>query len=178
MPARLLAGAVAFAALAVVLLAAFLGGVGGGGSSEQVLRADVALTLARATAAAPSERPGGALAASVDGLSFPYWETSFGWRSTGSRADRLNGHPVTTVFYADGSGRRIGYAILGGPPPSLSGGSVSWRNGTAYRLLSLQGARAVAWVRDGRLCVIAGRNVGYATLLRLAGWSAAGPAAT
>ena len=73
-------------------------------------------------------------------MPFPYWEERFGWRSTGARNDRIGGRAVTTVFYADGRGHRIGYAIVAGPrAPSISGGVVRWRNGTAYRLLRQNG---------------------------------------
>ena len=45
--------------------------------------------------------------------------------------------PVTTVFYADAGGRRIGYAIVGGTPaPRSTGGVIAWRKNTPYRLLT------------------------------------------
>jgi hypothetical protein len=40
-----------------------------------------------------------------------------------------------------------------------------------YRLLTVHGAAVVTWLRDGHLCVISGRGVSSATLLRLASWS-------
>src|SRR5436305_1284090 len=108
-----LTGAVATAAavLAIALLA--------GGSSAPAgptLSEAAALTLAPATHPAPPESPTqrAQLAAAVDGVSFPYWEGRLGWRSTGSRSDRLHGRQVTTVFYGDGGGRQIGYAIVSG----------------------------------------------------------------
>jgi hypothetical protein len=104
-------------------------------------------------------------------VAFPYWEHSFGWRSVGARSDQIGTRAVTTVFYLDAQGRRIGYSIVSGtPPPSASGGKVYKSDGTSYRLVTLNGAKAVVWLRDGRLCVVSGRGVPGATLLRLASW--------
>jgi hypothetical protein len=75
-----------------------------------------------------------------------------------------------TVFYADRSGRRIGYAIVAGRAPNVGGGSVTWLGGHPYRLLGASGTRTVMWVRSGRLCVLSGRGVAAGTLLRLASW--------
>jgi hypothetical protein len=112
------------------------------------------------------------LAVAVDGVPFPYWEDRFGWRSIGSRTDRVDGRSITTVFYGDSSGRRIGYAILAGTPaPGVTGGVIAWRGGVSYRLLSENGAAVVTWLRDGHLCVLSGRGVSSAALLGLASWS-------
>jgi hypothetical protein len=100
---------------------------------------------------------------------FPYWEDRFGWHSTGTRSDQIDGRTVTTVFYSDAAGRRIGYAILAGTPaPPINGGNVSWHGGVPYRLLTDNGASTVVWQRDGHLCVLSGHGVSSATLLRLA----------
>jgi hypothetical protein len=48
---------------------------------------------------------------------------------------------------------------------------IAWRSGVAYRLLTQSGAAVVTWLRDGHLCVVSGRGVSSATLLRLAIWS-------
>jgi hypothetical protein len=108
----------------------------------------------------------------VDGVPFPYWSERFGWRSTGSRTDRVDGRSITTVFYANSSGQRIGYAILAGTTvPRVAGGVIARRGGVSYRLLTQSGASVVTWLRDGHLCVVSGRGVARATLLRLASWS-------
>ena len=170
-PAVRLAGAIA---LSVVVAVAIAVGVSGGGTSTVSVDQASALTLRQATAPAPAERAGNQaqLAAAVDGIAFPYWEEQFGWRSTGARSDRLDGRTVTTVFYQDASGRRIGYAIVAGTPaPRLSGGAVAWREGVPYRLLTENGTHVISWLRDGRLCVVSGRGVDSATLLRLASWT-------
>jgi hypothetical protein len=116
--------------------------------------------------------------AAVQGVHFPYWEEHFGWRSTGQRTDSVAGRTVTTVFYTNRNGQRIGYAIVAGTPaPSMGGGPEKRRDGTSYRLQSTQGAEVVTWLRNGHLCVLAGRGVDGATLLRLASWGKRGSAA-
>jgi hypothetical protein len=164
-----LGGAIAIIVVAVVLAL----GLPGGGSTALSVRDASALTLRAATMAAPPQNPRRQtqLAKAVDGVAFPYWTDGFGWRATGARVDRIDGRTVTTVFYANRGGRRIGYAIVAGEPaPRLGDGEVVWRGGTPYRLLSEHGARVVVWLRDGRLCVLAGRAVSGATLLALASW--------
>jgi hypothetical protein len=150
-------------------------GLGGGGSIPTVSFSQAAAsTLRAATLPAPPESPAdhAQLAVAVDGVPFPCWEDRFGWRSTGSRTDRVDGRSITTVFYGDSSGRRIGYAILAGTPaPRVGGGVIAWRGGVSYRLLNENGAAVVTWLRDGHLCVVSGRGVSSATLLGLASWS-------
>ncbi|MFZ2050123.1 MAG: hypothetical protein WB698_14870 [Solirubrobacteraceae bacterium] len=165
------AGAVAAAVVAVAIAV----GVGGGGSVPRVSFSQAAAsTLSAATLPAPPESRAhhAQLSVAVNGVPFPYWEDRFGWRSTGSRTDRIDGRSITTVFYADSNGRRIGYAILAGTPaPRVAGGVVLWRGGVSYRLLAENDAAVVTWLRDGHLCVVSGRGVSSTTLLRLASWS-------
>lgn len=160
-------------AAAVAVVAIVLALSGGGASTPSAVAAASRLTLGTATMAAPRESASnrGNLTASVDRVSFPYWQDSFGWRSTGARVDTLDGRTVQTVFYGDAAGRRIGYAIVGGTPPLPTGtGQVHWRDGHSYRVLDINGAPAVVWLRAGRLCVVSGRGVSAATLLTLASW--------
>jgi hypothetical protein len=167
-----LAGALALAALAVVLVAS----VSGGGSSALTLHSTVALTLRTPTLAAPAQNPHNAteLATNVEGVAFPYWEDRFGWHSTGARVDRLDGRAVTTVFYARGR-QWLGYAIVAGTSaPHISGGVISEHEGTWYRLQRVAGASVVTWLRDGHLCVMAGHGVSGATLIALASWREGG----
>jgi hypothetical protein len=162
------AGAVAAAVVAVAIAV----GLGGGGSAPTVSFSQAAAsTLRAATLPAPPESSThrAQLAAAVNGVPFPYWEDRFGWRSTGARADQIDGRAITTVFYTHGTGQRIGYAILAGTPaPRVSGGKVALHGGVPYRLLTENGASAVVWQRDGHLCILSGRGVSSATLLRLA----------
>ena len=161
----------AFGALAAAVVAVLAIALGGGGHSLSVPQT-TALTLSHPTAAAPAEaKPSsGELVAAVQGVHFPYWEEHFGWRSTGQRTDRLQGHTVMTVFYANRGGQRIGYAIVAGAAPSVSGGTVSWLHGHPYRLLGAGDTHTVVWLRNGRLCVLSGRGVSAGTLMRLASW--------
>jgi hypothetical protein len=172
---RGLLAATALAAVVAAVLAIALSA--GGGTQTISLREASAATLRPATAAAPPESAGNSaqLAAAVDGVSFPYWEERFGWRSTGARRDRVGGHTMTTVFYADDHGDRIGYAIVAGTPPQVSGGTITWRGQTRYRVSVENGAPVVTWLRDGHLCVISGRVVSSATLLHLASWDERSP---
>jgi hypothetical protein len=141
-------------------------------SSGLSVQRAAALTLSPATMPAPAESTAhrAQLDASVGGIPFPYWEERFGWRSSGARSDRLAGRDVTTVFYANARGRRIGYAIVSGRAPAAHGGTVVWRWGVSYRLFNQGGATVVTWQRGGHLCVVAGRNVSARTLLSLASW--------
>ncbi len=168
-----LAGALALAAVAAVLVVS----LAGGGGATLTLHSAVALTLRSPTMAAPAQDPHNAteLAANVEGVAFPYWEDRFGWRSTGARADRLDGRNVTTVFYARGRSQWLGYAIVAGASAlRVGGGVVREREGTRYRFQSIDGANVVTWLRDGHLCVMTGHGVGDATLMALASWREGG----
>jgi hypothetical protein len=169
-------GVAAVAVVAIAIAVAF-----SGGSHALSLRQAAAPTLRAATLPAPAESRAdhAQLTAAVGSVRFPYWGERFGWHSTGTRGDRIDGRAVTTVFYADAAGRRIGYAILAGTPaPRISGGKVTWRGGVPYRVLSENGTAVVTWQRDGHLCVMSGRGVSSATLLKLAGWSDRGASAS
>lgn len=175
-PARLGLLATAVAGLAAAAIAI---GLSGGGSPGLTVERAAALTLSHATMAAPRESSANhaQLEASVEGVAFPYWRERFGWRGAGERIDRVAGRSVTTVFYTDSAGRRIGYAIASGRSPRLSGGTIRWSSrGVPYRVSTQEGATVVAWPREGHLCVVSGRGVDAATLLRLAGWHRTGAA--
>jgi hypothetical protein len=162
-------GAIAAALLAMAIVI----GVSGGGSSTLSVRDAAALTLRPAITGPPAESHSkrSQLTATVDGVSFPYWGAHFGWHSTGSRSDHVDGRTVTTIFYENSRGHRVGYAIVGGSAaPATSGGVVSRHDGTPYRLLTVNGVAVVSWVRAGHLCVISGHGVSGATLLRMASW--------
>jgi hypothetical protein len=159
----------AVAALAVAAVAITQSG---GGSSSLSVQQAAALTLSPATMGAPTEdrAHSAQLAAAVGGVPFPYWKERFGWRSSGARSDMVAGHSITTVFYTDADGRRIGYAIASGRAPLASGGTLVRRWGVDYRVLGQDGATVVTWRRSGHLCVVAGRGVSARTLLHLASW--------
>jgi hypothetical protein len=161
------AGAVA-AALAAVLVTVALSG-GSSGLSQQTA---MAIALRQPTQSAPAESRAHdtQLAAAVEGTPFPYW-ARLGWHPVGARTDQVAGRTVTTVFYGDGRGHRIGYSIAAGSAPALSGQVVERREGgTPYRIVVHNGVPAVVWLRSGHLCVVSGRGVSSATLVRLASW--------
>jgi hypothetical protein len=164
------AGAMA-AGIAVAIAVAVIAATS---SSPRLSAADAAaLTLRPAKVAAPREDPQAhqQLTSAVDGIRFPYWDERFGWRSTGARTDHEDGRTITTVFYGNSSGQKVGYAIVGGtPPPRWDSGTVHVLDGTRYRLSSGAAGETVMWVRDGRLCIVAGRGVSGGTLLALASW--------
>jgi hypothetical protein len=165
-----LGAAVAAAAIAGALVA----GLSGGGSSGLNVRQATALTFREATGPAPSHSKSNpdTLAVAVNGVAFPYWEDRFGWRAVGTRTDVVAGRQVTTVFYGNYRGQTIGYAIVSGVnAPRISEGVVVRRRGVHYWLSSTNGMPVVTWLRDGHLCVVSGRGVSGATLLRLASWS-------
>ncbi len=166
---------------AIVLAIAFGGGGGGSGSTAALtVGQTVAPTLRAATLPAPRESLArhAQLDVAVDGVPFPYWGERFGWHSTGARTDRVDGRTVTTVFYANSGDQRVGYAIFAGAPMPKTGGVVNWRGGVSYRLFDEHGVAVVTWLRDGHLCVVSGRGVSSATLLRLASWSEGNPTVT
>src|SRR5512132_1683851 len=147
-----LAGAAA-AALAGVAIALHTGG----GTTEPSL-ADVSATARlEPTKAAPGPRGGAppVLGAKVDNLVFPDWERKFGWKAVGRRDDTLSGRPVTTVFYRNPEGARLGYAVvsgdaLGGNPP----GRHVTRSGKAYYVARAGERTVVTWTQQGHTCVI------------------------
>jgi tellurite resistance protein len=169
------AGGLATATVAVAVAVA----LSGGGSPGLNVQQAAALALSPATTTAPAESNShrAQLAASVDGVAFPYWKERFGWRGSGAREDTLGGRAVTTVFYTDTQGRRIGYAIVSGRAPTTSGGTTITRWGVSYRVFAHGGATVVTWERSGHLCVMAGRGMSAHTLVSLASWGSKKPQA-
>jgi hypothetical protein len=172
LPGRAVLGG-SMAALAVVAIGLLLA-LSGGSTTGLTVKEASALTLRAATMGAPTEskQVRGALTETVGDVAFPSWSYAFGYRASGARVDRVGGQTVTTVFYTDARGRRVGYAIAAGASaPRSSGGVVRRREGTPYRLIGeAGGVSVVTWVRDGHLCVIAARDVAPAKLLALASW--------
>ncbi len=106
-------------AAGIVALAAIVLGAGSSPTAQQgtpTVLAASRLALLPATATAPAESPRNAsqLERSVEGVAYPYWGGQPGWQASGARTDRLGAHTITTVFYGDRQGRRIGYAIVAG----------------------------------------------------------------
>jgi hypothetical protein len=168
----------ATAALAALIAALVLALAGEPASSPTVAQA-ARLALRAATLPSPMEsaQNSHALDIAVEGLSYPYWQGSLGWRATGSRRDRLDGRTVTTVFYgrapgAVGSGGAwIGYAIVSGRSLPLPGGAVITHAGLSFHVLAAQGAATVVtWRRAGHTCILVARHVATSRLIDLASW--------
>jgi hypothetical protein len=157
-------GVAVLAAVAVVLFT--------GGAEGPSVAAAAQVALAPSRAAAPRESPGGrTLDASVDGVAYPSWEDTTGWRAVGSRRDTLHGRSIRTVFYANRGGKRIGYAIAAGSPLRSEGGTTVEKDGVSYRVLRSGGAVVVTWLRGGHSCILAARGVDADVLVDLATWS-------
>jgi hypothetical protein len=168
-PALRLAGAGALTAAAAAVLAIAIGGGGGAARTPTVLEAS-RVALEPANRASPAENPAqrGALEASVEGVSFPYWGGQRDWPATGARTDRLQGRTITTVFYAARDGKRVGYAIVAGSPlPAPANGPVVDRGGVRFHVLDAAGATVVSWREAGHTCILAARGLPARTLLDL-----------
>jgi hypothetical protein len=154
------AAVVALAAAAVLAGVLAVTALDGGGSRLEALAA----AAARAPEG-PAPRLDAArlrLDAESDGVAFPDWGPRFGWRATGVRTDAVGGRRAVTVTYVR-AGRRLAYAILARPALDLPEGD------DLYRTLRAAGRPAVAWLRDGRTCLLlGGRGVSTAELRRLA----------
>jgi hypothetical protein len=172
-PSALLLGALASAAGLIVALILALGSAGPG--APTVLQAST-LGLRPAAIRAPEENPQapGQLAISAEGIAYPYWNRRFGWQTAGARADELGGRKVTTVFYANSAGRRIGYSIVAGRAlPIPAGGHAAVWDGTRFDVLHSSGSTVVTWRRAGHTCILVGAKVSARTLLTLADWQTA-----
>lgn len=150
-------------ALAVALLSA--------GSSTPTVAAASLLSLRPATTSAPVGNTGHTLPGlRADGLPYPYWEDSFGWKAAGVRWDTLTGRKATTVFYSRG-GQSLAYTIVSGSFLSIPPGT-PWvtRNGTHVALIQLNGRVVAVWERHGHTCILSGRGVPAESLVTLASW--------
>jgi hypothetical protein len=169
---RLVTGFALAAACAAVILAVVL--PAGAPEGPSVAEAS-ALALRPATAPAPGQYDGQdvLLDRQVDGIHFPRWAAEFGWRATGARVDRLDGHRAVTVFYVRGE-RRIAYTIVSGRSLPKPGAQAVRRGGTELRELDVRGRSVVTWQRRGHTCVLSGARVDPRALLALASWRAGG----
>jgi hypothetical protein len=143
----------AAAALAIVAIAL----VTAGGDTDPSLGKVYAAARLEPTKAAPATAGGTPpeLNANVGNLVFPDWKASFGWRAVGRRDDTLSGRPVTTVFYRNAEGARLGYTVvsgdaLQGEPP----GRQVTRKGKTYHVASGDRRTIVTWTQQGHTCVI------------------------
>jgi hypothetical protein len=146
----------------------------GSGTAGPTLSEASAFTLKAPVAPAPHHSFDGALDLSVDGVPYPYWQDSLGWRAEGRRVDKVGGRTATTVFYRKGD-LRIGYTIVTGKRVKLPGSATKTiRKGITFHIAPLHGATVVTWERRGHSCILSGFNMSKDKLLKLAAWKDAG----
>lgn len=161
-----LAGAMAAAALALILV------LPAGSPGAPSVSAAAALASRGPTEGAPAPdptRPAARLDEDVNHVYFPNWISSFGWRATGERVDRLGGHLADTVYYQWGD-ERVAYTIVAAPALAEPAAQPTRLNGTELRTLTLNGRLIVTWLRSGDTCILSGSGVTAAELQRLAAW--------
>jgi hypothetical protein len=164
-----LAGALAAMASALALLLA--GSTPGSPSVSQA--AQLALRGPAAPAPVPdASDPRIKLAQRLEGLYFPNWAGTLGWRPVGARSDRLGGRPAVTVYYRR-EGMSVAYTIIGAPALAHPSVPVTQLRGFAVQVLSLRGRTVVTWRRAGHTCVLSAFAVPTRVLERLADWQAA-----
>jgi hypothetical protein len=145
------------AAVALVAIAIALQ-TGGDNNADPSLTKVYSAARLDPTNAAPA--PGGGdppvLDAKVGALEFPDWQQKFGWKAVGRRNNDLSGRPVTTVYYRNPDGARLGYAVVAGHP---LGGRPAGREvrhkGNTYHVARGAKRTTVTWTQQGHTCVIA-----------------------
>jgi anti-sigma factor RsiW len=172
---RVWAAGLAAAAVAAVALAIVLTLPGNVPGAPSVAEAAV-LTTRPPTGPAPLPKADAPtlLARAVDGVPYPNWTKKFGWKAVGSRVDTLEGRRATTVYY-EKNGRRIGYTIFTGSPLEVPADAARVRlEGTALRLLTVDGRPVVTWLRSSHTCILSGAGVPRPVLEKLAAWNGKG----
>jgi hypothetical protein len=157
---------------AVVLVGVAVALQAGGGSSEPTL-AGVDGVAGRSASGSVPKAIGGeppVLDVSVGGVQFPDWRKKFGWTAIGRRDDEVAGRTVTTVFYRNPDGTRLGYAVVGGEPlAEQPPGRKVVRDGKTYHVAGASGRNVVTWTQQGQTCVIvAPATVPQSKLIELA----------
>jgi hypothetical protein len=155
-------------ALAIVIVALVV--LLGSGSTAPSVGQTAKLALSSATAPAPARDRAHPelLAAAVDGIRFPSYVSSRGWRATGSRTQVVHERTIVTVYYRAPDGTRVGYSIVPGHTLTVPGGTTTVLHGVRYTYGQVGSGDYITWDRGGHTCVIASRQVSDRTLLRLA----------
>ena len=170
-PSLALVGGVAAGLAAAALVVVLVAGSGAPtiGEVAELAQRDPASPAPAADAADPK-----LLAASVDGVAFPNYSETFGWKSSGERTDELDGRATRTVYYQRG-GREIAYSIVPGEALEWPDGAQrTTREGVELRSFESGDSTVVTWLRDGRTCVLSGPGVAREELLELAAWMGEG----
>jgi hypothetical protein len=143
------------AALAAVLLAVVLVSPAGTPGAPSV--SDAAALASRGSfAPAPTPDPSApsvVLGRNVEGVYFPNWSSTFGWRAVGQRVDHINGRLARTVYYQS-HGRSIAYTIVAAPALAQPRALVSRLDDTELRTLTLNRRLVVTWRRAKHTCVV------------------------
>jgi hypothetical protein len=168
-PYAVLAGTLAVAAAALALL--LPGGTPGSPSVSQAAQLALRGPSGPAPPADPTD-PRMKLAQRLQGLYFPNWSATLGWRPVGARSDRLGGRPAVTVYYQR-QGMSVAYTIVGAPTLAQPSSPLTHLGGFALRALDLRGRTVVTWRRAGHTCVLSAVGVPTRVLERLADWPAA-----
>ena len=164
----LVAAGTAAAALAAVAIALETGG----DSTDPSLNKIYAAAQLNPTRPAPAPVGGTppVLDAKVGTLEFPDWREEFDWKAVGQRDEDLSGRRVTTVFYRNPEGARLGYSVVAGD--SLHGnpaGRSVERNGNTYDVARGNERTIVTWTQQGHTCaIVAPSAVPQSTLVDLA----------
>jgi anti-sigma factor RsiW len=168
-PGLALGGAVA-AAAAVVLALVLTGGPSGPTVADA---ARLASQPPSGPAPARVDDSKAKLTARVDGVVFPDFARTYGWRPVGVRQDEVEGRYAKVVYYRKG-GERIGYVITAGSAlPQPSAAKTIERRGVRYETLRVDGRPAVTWERLGHTCVLTGAS-SPSELVTLASWRGGG----
>jgi hypothetical protein len=163
-----MAGALACAVAALVLL--LPGGTPGSPSVSQAAQLALRGPSGPAPAADPSD-PRMKLAQRLQGLYFPNWSDTLGWRPVGVRTDQLGGRQAVTVYY-ERQGVSVAYTIVASPALAQPSSPATQLGGLVLQTLNVRGRSVVTWRRAGHTCVISGSGVPMRVLERLANWTA------
>ena len=149
----LVAAGTAAVALAVVAVAL----QSGGETSQPALAKVYETARLNPTTGAPRNLGGTppVIDANVGELKFPDWEQKFGWTAVGRREDELSGRSVTTVYYRNPEGARLGYAVVSGEPlGDTPPGTPVTRDGKTYHVDQTGDRTIVTWTQQGHTCAI------------------------
>jgi anti-sigma factor RsiW len=167
-PGLALGGAVA--AVAAILAITLIGGPAGPSVADAARFANLPPSGPAPASAGGSRTK---LAIGVEGVAFPDFLRSHGWRASGVRHGKVGDRDATAVFYAKGS-RRIVYVIVSGSGlPQPSDATLRTLGGVEYRSLNIEGRAAVTWRRAGHTCLLIGQ-ASSGELLSLAAWQGNG----
>jgi hypothetical protein len=155
-------------ALAIVVVALVV--LLGSGSTAPSIGQTAKIALSSATAPPPARDTSEPelLDAGVDGIPFPSYVATPGWKAIGSRIQVVHDRKIFTVYYRAPDGTRVGYSIVPGHTLTVPGGtSIVW-HGIRYTFGRVGSGRYITWARDGHTCVIAGEQISHRRLLALA----------